>query len=105
MSIYVYVICEIPQYPRRVKAVTPCKIGISTSPEFRLMQLQGGNPRKLELVHQEPCETVTRARGVEKLMKDKFARERMEGEWYLIDYRTAVSAIQDVLHSRLKAVA
>lgn len=58
------------------------KIGITNDPDFRLAQLQTGNPRLLELLS---CYGYEDASSVERAIHQTFGQQRIRGEWFSLD--------------------
>jgi hypothetical protein len=58
------------------------KIGIANNPEVRILELQIGNPVKLELVVSYEFEN---ADPVEWALHQKFAKKRVSGEWFALE--------------------
>lgn len=67
------------------------KIGIAKNVKRRLASLQTSSPSKLELLGIIKTKSVNNARKIEKLLHEKFAKNRIRGEWFktnveLLDY-------------------
>lgn len=58
------------------------KIGVAKNIEKRIIELQTGNGRKIELLADLPCATEKLAYRVESLLHDYFYKYRKEGEWF-----------------------
>lgn len=59
------------------------KIGVSNSPNKRLLELQTANPLKLTLIHFEPMNSERHAYHVEARLHKRFDSLRIRGEWFL----------------------
>lgn len=64
-----------------VDDVEPCKVGITTNPEFRLRKLQTGNPKQLCMRIIYRFQDVAEAFLAEQLILAHFHRDRAVGEW------------------------
>lgn len=73
MIVYVYFI---------QKGYGSFKIGVSVDPEKRLSALQTANHAELFLIAKFPFSSRSEAMQVEKSLHRKFARFRLEGEWF-----------------------
>ena len=67
------------------------KIGIAKNVKRRLASLQTSSPSKLELLGIIKTKSVNNARKIEKSLHEKFAENRIRGEWFktnveLLDY-------------------
>lgn len=82
----VYVIRELHGDPS-------VKIGIADDPHARLIQLQRGNPRLLELVGH-----FAGTKRLERFIHRKLSPQRIHGEWFRLDAR-GWDLIDDVLRS------
>lgn len=58
------------------------KIGKANDVAVRMFELQTGNPYKLRILLSIPLPSEKEAFRLEQLLHQKFARERMEGEWF-----------------------
>lgn len=58
------------------------KIGIAGNPEVRILELQIGNPIKLELIAAHEFEDAEPA---EWVLHQRFSKKRVSGEWFLLD--------------------
>lgn len=83
---YVYVI-SCAETPNPI-----CKIGIAGSPEKRLKQLSTSSPHALRLEFSRFCHN---ARDVEAVSHVHFHAHRLNGEWFSLDHRTAISFVND----------
>ena len=67
------------------------KIGIAKNVKRRLASLQTSSPSKLKLLGIIKTKSVNNARKIEKSLHEKFAKNRIRGEWFkanveLLDY-------------------
>lgn len=60
------------------------KIGKGANPRKRLLELQTGNARKLNLLYLIPCKNDTAAFRVERMLHENFEKYRLSGEWFEI---------------------
>ena len=58
------------------------KIGVSSNPERRLMELQVGNHGDLHIIAKFPFQTRAYALSMEKDLHNKFKRFCLSGEWF-----------------------
>ena len=58
------------------------KIGVAKNPESRLKVLQTGNHGELFLIAKFPCTCRTEAYALESDLHKRFARFRLNGEWF-----------------------
>lgn len=58
------------------------KIGKTNDVRCRLSELQTGNPYKLRVLLTIPTATESQAFALETALHRKFAKDRMEGEWF-----------------------
>lgn len=58
------------------------KIGVASDIRKRLIGLQIGNPRKLQIIYQCEYPIEAMAREAEKMLHQHFAYYRLEGEWF-----------------------
>ena len=72
---YVYFILAEGR-PRRMK------IGKAKNPAERLRSLQTGSPHRLSLHGFIKCKDDKTAYAIEKMLHEKFATERKNGEWF-----------------------
>lgn len=56
---------------------SPIKIGFSKRPNFRKMELQTGNPQRLNFLA-----IIPGTESDERLLHQRFASTRLEGEWF-----------------------
>jgi hypothetical protein len=82
---YIYVISESP--------AGPVKIGISSNPGARIVELQTGNHRPLSLVYVSPGLSRSDVLSLERSMHASFAEDRISGEWFDVIPRHAVYAL------------
>ena len=78
LNTYVYFMGELGA-KRTPKSV---KIGVATSPEIRLKELQTGNPRELKILITLGPMGSSEAYNIEQLLHRKFRRWHMRGEWF-----------------------
>jgi hypothetical protein len=67
------------------------KIGISSDIEYRLSNLQVGNPYQLQLLHKIECE---KASLVEGLLHSRFSRSYERGEWFIMTDEDVEEAVK-----------
>jgi hypothetical protein len=67
-------------YVRMVNADGFIKIGVATSPESRLANMQVGSPYELELMHSEPGDETLEAQ-----LHARFQHLHVRGEWFRPD--------------------
>lgn len=72
----------------------PVKIGYARNAFWRLIQLQIGNPRKLEMRGVIWCEERSMAARLEKLTKAEFVSRNIRGEWYDVDPQTVIDFLE-----------
>jgi len=70
------------------------KIGMSSSPQARLEQLQTGNPQKIAIEHTTRFATRRAARACEHALHDRYRRHRVNREWFALDDDQLRDAIQ-----------
>ena len=58
------------------------KIGIAKNMENRLLSLQVGNPKKLNIISFIPCSSEFYARKIEKYLHEQLNCCRVMGEWF-----------------------
>lgn len=58
------------------------KIGVAEDPERRLRELQTGNHGRLHLIAKLPCPSRAAAFALERQMHERFASDRLQGEWF-----------------------
>lgn len=74
------------------------KIGYSSNPERRVMELSTGNSSKLSLVYK--CECYD-ARYIERKIHDKYRRYRKNREWFRIpDFQVLLCDIDDIISNQ-----
>ena len=61
---------------------TAYKIGVATNVDFRVGELQIGNPRRLTLVCASKCPSPF---DVERLLHDRYQHKWISGEWFDLD--------------------
>ena len=59
-----------------------CKIGYSTNPASRFVQIATGFPERPYRIHLLPCLTVEQAKVIERILHDHLAQYRTRGEWF-----------------------
>lgn len=69
------------QYIYLIRSQQFLKIGIASNPGARILELQVGNPIKLELV---ACCEVKNPNTVEWTLHQKFLKKRVSGEWFIL---------------------
>jgi predicted GIY-YIG superfamily endonuclease len=75
---YVYIIeCDCGNYVNN-----PLKIGVAEDPKNRISQLQTGNPFRLKLITQIPCDSRKQAEYIERELHYQFRKFHMHGEWF-----------------------
>lgn len=79
---YIYVIHEAGD-------LTHCKIGRARHPEWRRMDLQSGNRRRLVLAHVWRVNHRNAAAVFERAIHSKLAPALVEGEWFRISPEVA----------------
>lgn len=74
----------------------PVKIGRSKNANHRLLTLQTGNPRPLNLfamwILEHGC-----ACDAERILREEWANRSMKGEWYVATESFAVAYVQDMI--------
>lgn len=75
---YVYVISAIEDG----LPVAPCKIGITRGLNGRLLSLQTGNPKKLEIIASLPIPSRRVVEIAEQALHEVFDEFRLVGEWF-----------------------
>ena len=58
------------------------KIGVARNIDRRIDCMQTGNPFKLRLLAAIPCQSRTQALDLERKIHERFARQRVRGEWF-----------------------
>ena len=59
----------------------PTKIGMSSNLNLRLLQLQTGNPEKLEFLYTQECGDCFLAETIESAVLNRFRNRALCGEW------------------------
>lgn len=72
----------------------PVKIGMSRAPEYRLAELQTGNPRLLQIVWRRQFSTRAIARDAEKAAHLFLSELKQTGEWFDIEPSHAIPATE-----------
>lgn len=79
------------------KAAFGCKIGRTTRPELRPLQVTGNAPIELEVLI---VKEVSGSREVEKSLHFYFKEKRLRGEWYSLD-DSDIAFIRDLLDGKI----
>jgi hypothetical protein len=88
---HVYVIQEIGH-------AEYCKIGSASRPEYRLSSLQGGNPRRLEIVESWHLDDRETARAVEASALSELKAIRIpKSEWIKCAPEMAIATIERII--------
>ena len=85
-----------PEYIYVTKAPFGCKIGRTTRPELRPLQVAGNAPVQLDVLI---VKEVVASRDVEKRLHDYFQDKCLRGEWYSLD-DTDIEFISDFLDGK-----
>ena len=72
----------VPEFIYVTRAVFGCKIGRTTRPELRPLQVVGNAPIELEVLI---VKEVSGSREVEKNLHSYFKEKWLRGEWYSLD--------------------
>ena len=100
---------------------SPCKIGISGNPDYRLGNLQCGNSRTLEITYRKQCvfdepdwgsstphdRNRLKGRSLETKIHHSIIYngfKRLKGEWFAIELRDAIEFIEAVITQSAEAV-
>ena len=75
----------------------PIKIGISTNPHSRLVQLQAYSPAKLAIATMRAFSRRSLARQAELLLHNRLKKYQIHGEWYDITAIDAWPFLQKIL--------
>jgi hypothetical protein len=84
---FFYVIAPRSHYLSKSGAV---KIGITSNPNARILQLQTGHPERLLLVHSFGFPDRWQASSIERAVMEVAADHRLSGEWFDIPWTRAV---------------
>jgi hypothetical protein len=75
----------------------PVKIGYSNNPEFRLHQIQTGQPMRVSVLRTFAVPSKRMGNSIETRCFELLRERRMNGEWYAINSNTAVHAVSYLL--------
>ncbi len=94
-QVYVYCIATRYRKPHRDGFGAPIKIGVSAQPNGRLCQLQTGSPNELGVAAMLGVYGREAALVIERTAHERFAKERMAGEWFDVPPDVALEFITD----------
>lgn len=86
----------VPEFIYVTKAAFGCKIGRTTRPELRPLQVTGNAPIELEVLI---VKEVSGSREVEKSLHFYFKEKWLRGEWYFLD-DSDIAFIRDLLDGK-----
>ncbi len=82
----------------------PMKVGVTDKIDQRVSQLQTGNPYKLKVFHEVPCDSRSQATDIESWTHARLVGFRMTGEWFDISALECINSIRIVADAvRLKS--
>ena len=86
---HVYIIAHVESQT----LVGPVKIGIAQEPTYRVLEIQTGNPRPLQVAAWFPLPSRSIARQVETAFHEVMVPHRLMGEWFDMDVLSAILAM------------
>jgi len=95
INMSVYFIYEKTQSPTSVY-----KVGQSKKPYQRMRNLQTGNMRKLAIYRIIECATKKQAETVEATIHERYANQRVHGEWFQISQEEVDRICEEIMALR-----
>lgn len=96
---YIYIIAHRDAEERHVG---PVKVGISKTPDKRLLSLQTGNPRRLAMFFRFATPEQEIAAYMERAFHEINRDHRLEGEWFDLSPKTALLFMSAYLSEMLR---
>jgi hypothetical protein len=81
----------------------PFKIGISQRPWWRIRDLQVGNPERLQIAFMMPLLDRQDALFYESSFHRIQARNRLEGEWFLLTFNEVMQTLKEINYGQICA--
>ena len=82
-------------YAIGVNKTGPIKVGISSHMQRRLIQLQTGNPEKLQIFYTQECSDFSEADAIESAVLGRFRDKAACGEWLKISVQELLDWLKE----------